>query len=802
MELVTGEEKTSAGCFFQKFKDNSKNIQIYHKTFNPHFHTNYLYTHNAPSGPAILKTNDMKVTDQIFVPFVLKHCEDALLQLLQQPDIEKHYGIPISIAQMAAFDHGAGDIVIANPRALLPFLDAALVRAQTALLQNPLPNRHILSVKENVHARLTGISLFLDKAAPQQVCPSIGDVSAAHIDKLLTIRGTIVRAGTNKLLEARRLYECTRCKHRFVVAADIEQGATVQLPTACPSQKANPCKGVSFRHCEEVSLYTNYQEIQVQEGRQCLTVGSTPRTLTVVLQDELADSCHVGEAVEVSGVVIKQWGPTYPGMRCHVGLALQATAVSVAEDRRTAVEVTPEAAQAFKQFWESNVPNTTNSTNTFSSTRTSTPLAARDAILAGFCPQLCGLFSVKLASMLMLIGGLPKRSGSEGGGGDGRGTGGGTRGEIHFLLVGDPGTGKSQIQRYVSRLAPRAVVTSGKSSSAAGLTAAAIKDGPNWTLEAGALVLADGGVCCIDEFDSVREADRAALHEAMEQQTCSVAKAGLVTTLHTRAAVFGTCNPRGHKRYNPRRPLSEQLDISGPLLSRFDIVLLLLDDMNPIWDEAVADHILKAHSNHRNSINKDRLSNGLTPNSTITLPLNPQLNGLVTNNENLDILPYQGSTLSSTSAWGVESLRQYIAWVKTTFHPTMTPAAEQVLSGYYQLRRGAAGRHAARTTLRLLESLVRLAQAHARLMAKDIVEVVDAVMAVALVDTSVVDGESVLGLSADSGIGLAASGDQFHDRPDEAYAKLEETVLSAVQSCGCGGGNLLGWQGGTAEDWD
>jgi DNA helicase MCM9 len=736
----------------------------------------------------------MTVTDQIFVPFILKHCEAALLQLLQQPDIDQHYGIPVSIARLAAFDHGAVDMVIANPRALLPFLDAALVKAQTALLQNPLPNRHLLTVKENVHARLTGISLFLDKAASQQVSPAIGDVSAAHIDKLLTIRGTIVRAGTVKLLEARRLYECTRCKHRFVVAADLEQGATVQLPTACPSQKDNPCKGTSFRHCEEVSLYTNYQEIQVQEGRQCLTVGSTPRTLTVVLQDELADSCHVGEAVEVSGVVIKQWGPTYPGMRCHVGLALQATSVSVAEDRRTMVEVSPEAAQAFKQFWGSNNGN-----------RNSTPLAARDAILAGFCPQLCGLFSVKLASMLMLIGGLPKRSGSEGGGGDGRGTGGGTRGEIHFLLVGDPGTGKSQIQRYVSRLAPRAVVTSGKSSSAAGLTAAAIKDGPNWTLEAGALVLADGGVCCIDEFDSVREADRAALHEAMEQQTCSVAKAGLVTTLHTRTAVFGTCNPRGHKRYNPRRPLSEQLDISGPLLSRFDIVLLLLDDMNPVWDEAVADHILKAHSRHRNN-NHERLSTGLTPLSTTTTPTDQLGGGINNENHHQEILPYDYTKLSSTTTWSVESLRQYIAWVKTTFHPTMTPAAEHVLSGYYQLRRGAAGRHAARTTLRLLESLVRLAQAHARLLAKDVVEVLDAVMAVALVDSSVVDGESVLGLSAENGVGLAAGGDQFHDRPDEAYVKLEAAVLSAVQSCcgrggAAGGGGLLGWQGGD-QDWD
>ena len=467
--------------------------------------------------------------------------------------------------------------------------------------------------------------------------------------------------------------------------------------------------------------------------------------------------------MEVSGIVIKQWGPTYPGMRCHVGLALQVTALTIAGQLRRDVEVTQEAAIAFQQHWERGRPTG--------------PLATRDAILASFCPQLCGLFSVKLASMLMLIGGVSRQALGGGGGDQGDNTtnnnnralidaeSGGhestTRGEIHFLLVGDPGTGKSQIQRYVSRLSPRSVLTSGNGSSAAGLTAAAVKDGANWVLEAGALVLADGGVCCIDEFDSVREVDRASLHEAMEQQTCSIAKAGMVTTLHTRASVFGTCNPRGHRRYNPRRPLAEQIAISGPLLSRFDVVLLLLDDLNPVWDDAVADHILAAHTSVQNNNNNSSSSNTQSPSETTLMP------------SSLD-----GD--KSPVVWEVESLRQYVAWVKTTFFPVMTPAAEEVLSGYYQLRRGAAGRHAARATLRLLESLVRLAQAHARLMARSTVDVVDAVTVVALIDSSVVDGESVLGLGLGHAVGLAAPGDMFHECPDVGYRPLEAAVLAAV----------------------
>lgn len=700
----------------------------------------------------------MEAAADVFLPFLLQNCEHDLLNTLQQPDLDQHYGIPISLTQLASFDHGLVDTIIASPRAVLPCLDAALVKAQITLLQRPLPNRHILSIKENTHARLRGLSYFLDASTTHPAHPRIGEVSSAHIDRLITVRGTVVRTGAVKLLESRRLYECNKCKHRFVIAADLEQGATVQLPAACPSRRDNPCKGTNFKHIEEVSLYTNYQEIQLQEGRQCLTVGAAPKTLTVVLQDDLADSCHVGEVVETTGVVIKQWGGLYPGIRCHVGLALQATAIVVAGDRRTTVEVTPEAEKEFTQHWER-------------ARASGKVLEARDAILSSFCPQLWGLFSVKLASMLMLIGGMstndknastdtvPSTSPHP----LAKSSSGTTRGEIHFLLVGDPGTGKSQVQRYVSRLAPRAVLTSGKSSSAAGLTAATIRDGAHWTLEAGALVLADGGVCCIDEFDAVRESDRAALHEAMEQQTCSVAKAGMVASLHTRAAVFGTCNPRGNKRYNPRRPLYEQLDISGPLLSRFDIVLLLLDEMNPVWDEAVADHILQGH---------------------VDTPLSTPAHGT----ENVNVLNTTQTTDTrslSSCMWSPEMLRQYVAWVKKQWAPVMTPPAEQILSGYYQLRRRAAGRHAARTTLRLLESLVRLSQAHARLMAKNTVDVVDAVTAVLLIDSSVVDGESVLGGggggSGGFGNGLAAPGDQFHSDPDGVQVDAEAKVVAVVQ---------------------
>lgn len=240
-----------------------------------------------------MRSDQQADTDRIFLPFLLKHCQNSLLDILRANEVDKHYGVPLSLACLAAFDYGAVDVLTAQPRSLLPFLDAALVKAQASLMQRDLPDRHLLSVKENVHARLHGPCLFLDKAAGA-AAPKLGDISSGHLDRLVTVRGTVVRTGAVKLLEARRLYECTRCRHRFVVAADLEQGATVQLPSACPSSRDKPCIGTSFKQCEGVSLYTNYQEVQMQEGMHCLAVGASARTMTVMLQDEMVDTCQVG----------------------------------------------------------------------------------------------------------------------------------------------------------------------------------------------------------------------------------------------------------------------------------------------------------------------------------------------------------------------------------------------------------------------------------------------------------------------------------------------------------------------------
>ncbi|CAL9021279.1 unnamed protein product [Prunus brigantina] len=636
--------------------------------------------------------------------FLIRHHSDQLRSIALSQDPKLHFPLYVNFAELMDDDPPLSHLVFSQPAEYLRLFDEAAVWAHKVILGD-LNGSNKGIKKEFIHVR---INISGSPLECPETFPSIGRVRVKHRGILLTLKGTVIRSGAIKMYEGERKYMCQKCKHEFLVYPELESRNSIKLPSYCPSQRSKPCEGTKFGHLEGSITCHDYQEIKIQESTHVLGVGAIPRSIPVILKDDLVDIVKAGDDVIVTGILTAKWSPDLKDVRCDLDPILIANYVRRTNELKSEIDIPDDAIMKFKQFW---------------SDFKDTPLKGRNAILRGICPQVFGLFTVKLAVVaLTLIGGVQHVDAS----------GTKVRGESHLLLVGDPGTGKSQFLKFAAKLSNRSVITTGLGSTSAGLTVTAVKDGGEWMLEAGALVLADGGLCCIDEFDSMREHDRATIHEAMEQQTISVAKAGLVTTLSTKAIVFGATNPKG--QYDPDQSLSVNTALSGPLLSRFDIVLVLLDTKNPEWDGVVSSHILSEGEPDKGKQDED-LAN----------------------------------------IWPFPMLRRYIHFVKGYFRPVLTREAEIVISSYYQLQRRSATGNAARTTVRMLESLIRLAQAHARLMFRNEVTRLDAITAILCIESSMTTSAIV------DSVGNALHSN-FTENPDLEYATQERLILEKLRS--------------------
>ncbi|XP_063997132.1 DNA replication licensing factor MCM7 isoform X1 [Pogoniulus pusillus] len=498
--------------------------------------------------------------------------------------------------------------------------------------------------------------------APSSCKPlRIRDVRAGSIGHLVTVRGVVTRATEvqPRLLVA--TYSCDQCGAETYQPIESETFTPLLL---CPSRECQRDRAggrlyLQSRGCR----FLKFQELRVQEHSDQVPVGHLPRSITVVAQGENTRLAQPGDHVSVTGTFLPQLRSGFrqmaQGLLSETFLeAHSIVRVNKGEEEEEGAELSEEELRQITQedFYEK--------------------------LAASIAPEIYGHEDVKKALLLLLVGGVDQNP-----------QGMRIRGSIHICLMGDPGVAKSQLLSYIDRLAPRSQYTTGRGSSGAGLTAAVLRDAGTGalTLEGGALVLADGGVCCIDEFDKLLDADRAAIHEAMEQQKVAVAKAGILAQLNARCAVLAAANP-ALSRFDPSRSLQRNLQLPPALLSRFDLLWLLRDRPERGADLRLAQHITYVHQHSRQ------------PPSALQ-PLDMRL------------------------------MRRYLALCRRQ-RPVVPPQlAEFITAAYVELRREARDSpDATFTCARTLLGILRLSTALARLRLGEVVEKEDVSEAIRLLE--------------------------------------------------------------------
>ncbi len=490
------------------------------------------------------------------------------------------------------------------------------------------------------------------------IATSLRTLGSIHIGKLVMVEGIIIRSTPARPMVTRAAFRCRRCG----TVTYVEQSSPfLRTPVQC-NDPACRRKG-PFEFLQEESTFIDSQQIRIQERPEDLPPGQLPRWLNIRLEGrELVDLARPGDMVAIVGVV-RAVAPTFPraGKLRVFRMHLDANFIDVVSKEPETVIISPEEEEKILKL-------------------TKDPWVHRK-VIQSIAPSIFGYDHIKESIMYLLFGGISKQLP------DIR-----IRGDMNVLLIGDPGTAKSQLLQYVARIAPRGLYTAGRGSTAAGLTAAVLSvRGGGMTLEAGALVLADKGVACIDEIDKMRKEDRVAIHEAMEQHTVSVAKGGIVATLNARTAILAAANP-ALGRYEPYRTVAENISLPVTILSRFDLIFVLRDVPEKEMDAEMTKHILELHR-------------------TGIVPVEPPV--------------------------PADLLRKYISYTKN-LKPVLTGEALDRLKDFYLVMRSASETEGTpiAITARQLESLVRVAEARARVAYRKEILAEDAEAAISIMKRS------------------------------------------------------------------
>ena len=546
----------------------------------------------------------------------------------------------VDFTDVYTFDMELARVILDDPESLTPIFES--------VVRSKLRNRDPLYAEslDRINVRYRNL--------PAET--PLRRMGADHIGRLIMVRGIIVRATSVMPLVVKATFRCSACGEMN----HIEQsGQTIQKPQKCLA--CDNRKG--FELVPRESVFIDSQNINIQERPEDLPPGQLPRSIHVELKDDLVDIARPGDRITLTGFIklLPRYGRG--GELRTFEIQVDASYTEISGREMELMEISPEDEEAILEV--ANDP------------------WVFQKLMGSMAPSIYGYDHIKESILYLLFGGVLKERP------DMR-----IRGDINVLLVGDPGTAKSQMLNFASKAAPRGLMTTGRGSTAAGLTAAVVKEGGtgSFVLEAGALVLADKGVCCIDEIDKMRDEDRGAIHPAMEQQVVPIAKGGIVATLNARTSILAAANP-SLGRYNPYQTIAQNITLPVTILSRFDLIWILKDQPDSQLDADIAEHILGLH----------RML------TSVEAPLSMEL------------------------------LKKYISYAKKV-NPIITDDVIERFKDFYVKMRNASVEggeaSAIAITARQLEGLVRIAEARARAHLRAEISVEDAEAAINLMRKS------------------------------------------------------------------
>jgi len=488
----------------------------------------------------------------------------------------------------------------------------------------------------------------------------IRNIRAKHLDQFIAIEGIVRQASDVRPQVVNAKFECPNCG---AILSVLQIDRKFREPSRCTCQWKSTFKLLSKEMVDA-------QRLVIEESPDSLEGGEQPRRINVFLKEDLVDPkmeerATPGSKVKIYGVLKEIPVPLPTGISTRFDIAVEANNIIPMEESFQDLDISEEETKQILELAAD--PN------------------LHRRLAQSIAPSIYGFDKIKEAVLLQLFAGVKKK----------KSDGGNTRGDIHVLLVGDPGVAKSVMLQFAAKIAPKGRYISGKAATAAGLTATVVRDEflRGWSLEAGAMVLSNNGTVCIDEIEKMSEHDRSTMHEAMEQQTVTIAKAGIQATLKAATTVLAAGNPK-LGRFDPYTPIPQQIDISPALLSRFDVIFIIRDLPNKLQDEAIATHVLEEHQ-------QDVIRDIIDP----------------------------------------KILRKYIAYAKQKFKPKLTDEAVEEIKDFYVSLRNRSIRSDADIkpipiTARQLEGIIRLSEAHAKMRLSDEVQKKDAKKAIELLKTS------------------------------------------------------------------